>query len=84
MEPMDGSLRRFHSSVEFDPERMGRDAGCIAEEVVQHLSLLKGARVRLSLEIEADLPHGALDSGVRIVTENARTLKFRSQGFEEE
>ena len=36
------------------------------------------------LEIEAALPHGAPDNIVRTVTENARTLKFKSQGFEEE
>jgi hypothetical protein len=38
----------------------------------------------LTLEIEADLPDGAPDNTVRVVTENARTLKFKSQGFEEE
>ncbi len=42
------------------------------------------AAVHLTLEIEADLPEGAADNVVRIVTENARTLKFRSQGFAEE
>jgi hypothetical protein len=40
--------------------------------------------VRLTLEIEADLPEGAPANVIRIVTENARTLKFKSQGFEEE
>jgi hypothetical protein len=42
-----------------------------------------GAAVRVTLEIEAEIPRGAPDSVVRIVTENARTLKFTSQGFEE-
>lgn len=77
-------MRRFHGSVSLDPERLGRDAGRIAEEIVQHLSTLKNARVELTLEIEADLPDGAPDNVVRTVTENARTLKFKSHGFEEE
>jgi hypothetical protein len=77
-------LRRFHGSETLDPDRLGRDAGRIAEEIVQHLTTLKDADVRLTLEIDADLPHGAPDNVVRIVTENSRTLKFKSQGFEEE
>jgi hypothetical protein len=83
-EPPRRLMHRFHGSVSLDPDRLGRDAGRIAEEIVQHLSTQKNATVRLTLEIEADLPEGAPDNVVRIVTENARTLKFRSQGFEEE
>jgi hypothetical protein len=56
----------------------------VAEEIVQHLSTLRNARVRLVLEIEAEMPDGAPDKVIRIVTENARTLKFKTQGFEEE
>ena len=40
--------------------------------------------VEVTLEIEAEIPDGALEQVVRTVTENARTLDFRSQGFEEE
>jgi hypothetical protein len=41
-----------------------------------------GAEVTVTLEIEAKLPSGATDQLVRTVTENSRTLKFNSQGFE--
>jgi hypothetical protein len=37
-----------------------------------------------TLEIEVRLPEGASEQTVRIVSENARTLKFTSQAFEEE
>ena len=77
-------MRRFHGSVSLDPDRLGRDAGRIAEEIVQHLSTQKNARVTLALGIEAEIPEGAPDTVIRTVTENARTLKFKSQGFEEE
>ena len=63
---------------------MGRDAGRIAEEVVSHLTGLVGARVKVTLDIEAEVDGGLPESVVRIVTENARTLKFTSHGFEEE
>jgi hypothetical protein len=73
---------RFHGSVELDPARVGRDAGRIADEVLSHLAGLVGSSVRVTLEIEALVPAGASDEIVRVVTENARTLKFGSQGFE--
>jgi len=77
-------LRRYHGTAEMDTMRLGRDAGRIAEEIVQHLSTLPGARVRVRLEIEAELPDGAPEGVVRTVSENGRTLKFVSQGFDEE
>jgi hypothetical protein len=40
--------------------------------------------VKVTLEIQADLPNGASDQVVRTVTENSRTLKFEIHGFESE
>ena len=76
--------KRFHGTVVLDPARVGRDAGRIAEEVISHLAGLVGARVTVNLEIEAEMPDGAPDNVVRTVTENSRTLRFTSQGFEKE
>ncbi|MBD3647474.1 MAG: AAA+ family ATPase, partial [Pseudomonadales bacterium] len=75
---------RFYGTVELDASRVGRDAGRIAEEVIAHLQGLVGAKVRVTLEIEANIPNGAPENVVRIVTENGRELKFRSQGFEKD
>ncbi|MBI4517435.1 MAG: ATP-binding protein [Deltaproteobacteria bacterium] len=76
--------KRFHGTVSLDPTRVGRDASRIADEVVAHLAGLIGATVRVTLEIEAEIPAGAPENVVRTVTENSRTLKFTSQGFEKE
>jgi hypothetical protein len=76
--------RRFHGSVTLDPTRVGRDAGRIADEIVSHLTGLMSSTVKVILEIEAEIPSGAPDQVVRTVTENCRTLKFTSQGFEAE
>jgi hypothetical protein len=62
---------------------MGRDAGQIAEAVVQHLASVLGADVEIRLEIDAKIPEGGSDEFARTVTENARTLKFDQHGFEE-
>ena len=75
--------RRFHGSVLLDATRTGRDAGRIADEVISHLAGLVGSKVRVTLEIEADVPDGVPDHVVRTVTENCRTLRFGSHGFEE-
>jgi predicted AAA+ superfamily ATPase len=77
-------LRRFHGSVRVDSTRVGRDAGRIADEVIAHLAGQMGAEVTVTIEIDATLPNGATDQLVRTVTENCRTLKFDSQGFEKD
>ena len=75
---------RFHGTVGLGSARVGRDASEIADEVISHLHGLVGAEVTVTLEIEAKIPSGASEDIVRTVTENARTLKFTSQGFERE
>lgn len=82
--PRAAQPRRYHGVVELDPDRVGRDASRIADEVISHLSTLTNARVQVTLEIQAEIPTGAPDGVVRTVTENGRTLKFTSQGFEAE
>lgn len=76
--------RRFHGAVSLDPARAGRDAARIAEEIISHLAGQPGATLTVTLEIEATLPNGASEQLVRTVTENSRTLKFGSHGFEKE
>ena len=75
---------RFHGTVKLDTARVGRDASLVADEVISHLSGLVGAKVTVTLEIEAEVPSGAPDHVIRTVTENSRTLKFTHQGFEKE
>ncbi len=85
-EPPPGTTKpkRFHGTATLDATRVGRDASKIAEEVISHLAGLMGATVTVTIEIEAQIPEGAPDNVVRTVTENSRTLKFTSQGFEKE
>jgi predicted AAA+ superfamily ATPase len=75
--------RRFHGSVVLDATRVGRDASRIADEVISHLAGLVGAKVRVTLEVEAEVGSGVPDNVVRTVTENSRTLKFTNHGFEQ-
>ena len=83
-EPVQTKPRRFFGTVTLDATRLGRDAGRINEEVLSHLASLQGAKAEVTLDIEVKIPEGVPDNVVRTVTENCRTLKFDSQGFEEE
>ena len=82
--PAAAKPKRFHGTAVLDATRVGRDASRIAEEVISHLAGLVGARVTVTIEVEAEIPDGASDNVVRTVTENSRTLKFTSHGFEKE
>lgn len=75
---------RFFGAVELDATRVGRDASRIADEVIAHLAGLPSGNVTVTIEIEAEVESGIPDNVKRIVGENARTLKFREQGFEEQ
>ena len=75
---------RFHGTIRLDTVRAGRDASRIADEVIAHLAALAGATITVTLEIDAVIPEGVPEAAVRTVTENSRTLKFDSHGFESE
>ena len=76
-------LRRFHGSATIAATSLSRDIDVIASSVVQHLAGLLDAKVKITIEIEAEIPSGAPENVVRTVTENCRTLKFENQWFEE-
>lgn len=83
-EPPPKQLRRFYASVDLDALRVTRDAGLVANEVLQHLASLVGAQVQVTLEIQVQLSDGVPDHVIRTVSENCRTLKFKTHSFEEE
>ncbi|HRI16481.1 MAG TPA: DUF499 domain-containing protein, partial [Verrucomicrobiota bacterium] len=74
----------FFGNVQVDAERISRDVDALAKEIIQHLARLPGAQVKVTVEIQATVPTGVPDNTVRTVSENCRTLKFTSHGFEKE
>jgi predicted AAA+ superfamily ATPase len=66
----------FYADVDVDALRFGRDAGQIADAIVTHLNGLVGAKVNVSLQIEASVPEGIPETVQRTVSENCRTLKI--------
>src|SRR5206468_4216613 len=63
--PVAAQPKRFHGTVTLDPTRVGRDASRVADEVIAHLSGLVGAKVKVTLEVEAEIPSGAPEHVVR-------------------
>jgi hypothetical protein len=77
-------VKRFYGSINLDALRVSRDADKIAQEVLQHLTGLVGANVKVSLEIQACFDEGVSENVVRTVNENCQTLRFVGFGFEKE
>lgn len=75
--------RRFYMSAQLDTTRIGRDVQRLVEEVISHLTAVDGAEVEVTLELNVNSPAGMSQQVVRAVSENCRTLRVRSFGFEE-
>lgn len=75
---------RFFGTVDLDPLRLGTQAGQISNEVLAHLAALVDAKVRVTLEIHADIPEGVPEKEQRVVSENCLAIGFDQYDFEEE
>ena len=74
----------FYAVARLDPERYQRDFAKLAAEVIANLAGFLGTDIEISVEIKATNPEGFPDHVTRTVTENARTLRLDSYGFETE
>ncbi len=74
-----GNPRRFYGSVEIDMVRPVKSFDAILNAVVMELQRTQGAKVKLTLEIEAEAPSGFPDSEVSVVRDNAKQLKFKAE-----
>lgn len=75
---------RFFGTVRLNTARVSSSAGQVGDEIIQHLNALADANVEVTLEIHASTAEGIPDNVVRIVSENAKALKFEQFGFEED
>ena len=78
-------IGQFFGSVEIDMVRPIKALETIIEAIVMQLQHSPGAKVKLTLDIEATSPDGFSESDTSVVRDNARQLKFKpeSTGFEE-
>ncbi len=80
-----GRPKRFYGTVEIDMMRPIRAFESIINSVVSELQRTPGAKVKVTVEIEATAPDGFPEEDVGVVRDNARQLKFKAEstGFEE-
>lgn len=76
---------RFFGTVEIDMVRPVKAFDAILNAVVMELQRTQGAKVKLTLEIEAESIEGFDKADVGVVRDNARQLRFKSEstGFGE-
>ena len=81
--PVPTKPRRFFGSVEIDMNRPVKAFDAILNAVVMELQRSTGAKVKLTLEIEAEAPSGFKEEDVGVVRDNTKQLKFTpgSTGF---
>jgi len=75
--------KRFFMCADLDTTRINRDVQKYVEEIIQHLTSVDGAKVKVSLEVQAEYEEGFNQQTVRTISENCRTLQVRESGFEE-
>ncbi len=73
---------RFFGVFRVDPQKYGRDLTRLQQEILPHLTDLDTGDLTITVEIEASRPDGFPDDKIRILTENARVLKFEQSDFE--
>jgi len=76
--------RRFYGVVKLNPDRYARDFTRVAQEVLQHLAGIEGNTLEVTLEITSTSGEGFAPDKRRVVSENARNLRFEQSGFETE
>jgi predicted AAA+ superfamily ATPase len=73
---------RFHGVFRVDSEKYGRDLTKLQTEILPHLADPDTGELTITVEVEATWPDGFPDDKIRIVTENARVLKFDQSNFD--
>ena len=73
---------RFFGVYQIAPERYGRDLSRLSQEILRQLTAVDGVDLEVTIDVQARRAAGFPVDKVRIVLENARTLKFTQAAFE--
>ena len=72
----------FYMSAPLDNTRINRDVQRLVEEVISQFTATPGVQLTVSLEVDVKSPDGVSPKTVRDVSENCRTLKVKTFGFD--
>jgi hypothetical protein len=76
--------RRFYAKVTLDPNRPTPQVSNIAQSILSELDRVRGVKITLTLDIDAEAPSGFPDDVEGVVRDNARDLRITDFGFEGE
>jgi hypothetical protein len=74
--------KSFYGSVEVNPTTAKMRLVQLAEEIISNLVSDPQAELKITVEINADFPAGASDQIKRAVSENAKSLGFKTSTWE--
>jgi hypothetical protein len=77
-----GKANSFYGSVEVNPATAKMRLVQLAEEIISNLTSDPQAELKITVEITADFPNGATDQIKRAVSENAKSLGFKTSTWE--
>ena len=75
---------RFFGTVDLDMVRPVKSFDAVLNAVIMELQRTTGAKVRVTIEIEAEADNGFADADIGVVRDNAKQLRFKAEstGFE--
>jgi hypothetical protein len=74
--------KSFHGSIQIAPSAAKMRLVEVAEEIISVLASDPNASINITLEINAEFPSGVSDQTKRAVSENAKSLAFKTNSWE--
>ncbi|WP_396604468.1 hypothetical protein ACFLEY_00515 [Bradyrhizobium sp. YCK136] len=76
--------RRFYAKIVLDPNRPTPQVSSIAQSILSELDRVRGTRVTLTLDIDAETTEGFPEDVESVIRDNAASLRIADFGFEGE
>jgi uncharacterized protein len=74
--------KQFYGNIELDPFQAKKQFVDLVDEVVMQFTSRPGVKVKIAIEIQAEVSTGFDDSVQRAVKENCKVLRFKNAEFE--
>jgi hypothetical protein len=74
--------RRFYAKVTLDPNRPTPQVSNVAQSILSELDRVRGTKISVTLDIDAETPDGFPNDVESVVRDNATSLRITDFGFE--
>jgi hypothetical protein len=76
--------RRFYAKIALDPNRPTPQVSNIAQSILSELDRVRGTKLTLTLDVDAESADGFPEDVESVVRDNAASLRITDFGFEAE